>query len=517
MTKIIPGVMPPQAPEKIPEMEKRRRAIADRYVADNVALDAFEGLQQLAMLYPQNGPILYDFMVIALICAEYTIARNTAIKLLELLPESLHVVDKATEILSSVGEEELVRQAWLRIANTQDRDCAYTALAGGAIRHNKMQEAKDWIRQALQESRTNPMTLLIGGQIARKTGDFTEAEQLLADCSKPDVLPIVRFRALYEMGELYDQLGEPVAAVKAWRTAKQCLETEFADRVAQSRQLRQKRLARNRQLLEELADSPCRSWRQLRPSAAQPSMAILAGHPRSGTTLLEQMIAAHPQVADLDEKEALSAAFKATLMRNVPEYPNLNHLKTASPLQLAGIRSEYLRRVAMLLGRLPRNALLLDKNPNFTDVLPLLLPVFPGIRLLVARRDPKDILLSCFRLAVTPEAANVAWLREADAVEDYRSMMAVWERLRDLLDVHDGWMEVSYEALCDAPETLGRQVTEFLGLEWHPDQDRYREVRAHAHIASPTHAEVRAPVSRNAIGRWRRYADLLPELFESFG
>ena len=77
-------------------------------------------------------------------------------------------------------------------------------------------------------------------------------------------------------------------------------------------------------------------------------------------------------------------------------------------------------------------------------------------------------------------------------------------------------MEVSYENLCADHENEARKVTAFLGLDWHPDQANYRQVRAKARVASPSYEAVRAPVHNSSIGRWRRYADLLPKLFEGF-
>jgi hypothetical protein len=184
---------------------------------------------------------------------------------------------------------------------------------------------------------------------------------------------------------------------------------------------------------------------------------------------------------------------------------------------LAATRRDYLRRISMLREIGPDTGLVLDKNPNLTDFLPFLLRPLPELRLLVARRDPRDILLSCYRLPVLPQTGNIAWLREDHAAEEYRSIMVVWEKLRECLGDDPGWMEVSYEALCTDLEGEARKVTAFLGLGWHPDQANYRAVRAGARVASPSYEAVRAPVHTASVGRWRRYADLLPGLFEGFG
>jgi hypothetical protein len=228
---------------------------------------------------------------------------------------------------------------------------------------------------------------------------------------------------------------------------------------------------------------------------------------------LEQVLAAHPQVCDIDEKDALACAVRETLFPNVPDGPNLEELGQCSPEALAATRRDYLRRIAMLRDITPETGLILDKNPNLTDFLPFLLRPFPEVKLLVARRDPRDILLSCFRLPVLPQSGNIGWLREEHAVEDYHSLMSVWEKLRECLGDDPGWLEVSYENLCTDFENEARKITGFLGLDWHPAQTDYRQTRADSPAASPSYAAVRAPVHTASIGRWRRYADLLPELF----
>ena len=358
------------------------------------------------------------------------------------------------------------------------------------------------------------MSVLTAGRIASKRGDTDRAIGMLERCTHPAVPHALRGQALYELGEIHDRRSDPLQAVAMWRAAKQCLEEGFPGGVELGRRIRRKTLERNRLLIEALSPALVRRWRSQAPASKLPPVAVLAGHPRSGTTLLEQVLAAHPGVRDIDEQDALACAVRETMFPGVPDGPDLATLDAMPADSLAATRRDYLRRVNMLRETGPNTLLLLDKNPNLTDFLPFLLRPLPELRLLIARRDPRDILLSCYRLPVLPQTGNIAWLREDHAAEEYRSIMSVWEKLRDCLGDDPGWLEVSYESLCADLEGEARKVTAFLGLDWHPDQANYRQVRATARVASPSYEAVRAPVHTASVGRWRRYADLLPKLFD---
>jgi hypothetical protein len=232
---------------------------------------------------------------------------------------------------------------------------------------------------------------------------------------------------------------------------------------------------------------------------------LLGGHPRSGTTLLEQILGAHPSVRAIDESEAFVTEVADKLAPPPP----------AAPLQAAGLSSLSPSRLAELRGRYWKSLLretegedsadvLLDKNPSPTASLHLWLRVFPESKVLIALRDPRDVVLSCLfqNLALTPMNANFLSLERA--VKHYQDLMDVWLRLRELGGFD--WMETRYEDLVADVEKEGRRVTAFLGLDWHESQARSHEAARRQLIFSPTYSDVAKPVHNRAIGRWKHYA-----------
>lgn len=484
------------------------------YGRDNHAAAALAAMSALARQAPAVPALQADLVTLAVAMSEYDQALNAAKRLLKLAPGDFFAARVAAGAFSFCGREESALAAWQSVHTPAHRATALAALARMEERAGRLEAAAGWISQALTLDPRDAMSVLTAGRIASKRGETDQAVGLLERCTSPAVPHALRGQALYELGEICDRKDDSQQAVDMWRAAKRCFEEGFPREVDLARCIRLQTLERNRRLTRELTPALVRRWRSRPPASDLPPLAVLAGHPRSGTTLLEQVLAAHPGVCDIDEQDALACAVRESLFPGVPDGPQLAALDAMPLAALAATRRDYLRRVRMLRGSFPANGLVLDKNPNLTDFLPFLLRPFPGLRLLVARRDPRDILLSCYRLPVLPQTGNIAWLREDHAAEEYRSVMAVWETLRDCLGDDPGWLEVSYEDLSADLEGGARRVTAFLGLDWHPDQGRYREVRAGVRVASPSYDAVRAPVHRAGIGRWRRYADLLPELFQ---
>jgi tetratricopeptide (TPR) repeat protein len=503
-------------PNRWHQVELERREVMRRYGEDNHAAAALDAMRALARKEPMLPTVQIDLVTLALAVSEYDQARSAAMRLMKIARGNFAAMRSAADAFQFLGEEDRAMAAWRSITASGERATALASMARMAERAGRMDEAADWIARAMKLDGRDAMTVLTAGRIAARRGELEKAAAWLDRCSHPVVPAGLRSQALYELGEVNDRMGDAANAVRAWRAAKQSLEEGFADEIRLARRVREKVLDRNRRLCEILDPAVIRRWREVPPASPMPSIAILAGHPRSGTTLLEQVLAAHPAVADIDEKDVLPASIRETLFPNVPEGPSIAGLGETSRDDLALTRRDYLRRVRMLRPSLADDGLLLDKNPNLTDFLPFVMRPFPEAKLLVARRDPRDILLSCFRLPVLPQSGNIGWLRERDAVEDYRSMMSVWERLRECLGNDAGWREVSYETLCTDFENEARSITEFLGLRWDPAQVDYRRTRADSPAASPSYAAVRAPVHTGSIGRWKRYADLLPGLFEDF-
>jgi tetratricopeptide (TPR) repeat protein len=372
-------------------------------------------------------------------------------------------------------------------------------------RERRLDEAREQTEACLALHPGESASLYYRAFLLHRQGRNTEAETALRDLLKSDSRdPDVRRSCLHLLGVVLDGLGKYGEAMDWLLQAKAAARRQ--QNVAALEQSYDKAARQRRDLLAQLTPAMMRQWRQEPPaSPLRQTLALLGGHPRSGTTLLEQILGAHPSVRAFDESEAFVTEVGDKLAPPPP----------AVPLTAAALNGLPGRRRADLRGRYFKSlfregegeesaAALLDKNPSTTGSLHLWLRVFPESKVIIALRDPRDVALSCFfqNLALTP--MNVNFLSLERAVKHYSDMMDVWLALRQLGGFD--WMETRYEDIVADVEKEGRRVTGFLGLDWRESQARADEAARNKLIFSPTYGEVAKPVHNRAIGRWKHYA-----------
>ncbi len=225
---------------------------------------------------------------------------------------------------------------------------------------------------------------------------------------------------------------------------------------------------------------------------------FLVGFPRSGTTLLEQILMSHPNIESFGEHAALSTACGDLYISEEA----IGHFSALSEEGAAARRETYWQEVAKL-GALGDDQVLLDKLPLNTVLLPAIAKVFPHAKILFALRDPRDVVLSCFQQRFGMNVAMYQLLALESAAQYYGSVMSLGVRARALysFDLY----EVRYEDVIADLEGAARRVLEFLGFDWDPAVMRYREgARARA-IDTPSVAQVVEPVYTRGLGKWQNY------------
>jgi hypothetical protein len=126
------------------------------------------------------------------------------------------------------------------------------------------------------------------------------------------------------------------------------------------------------------------------------------------------------------------------------------------------------------------------------------------MKMLIALRDPRDVVLSCFmqKVPLTPISAN--WLTLADAAEYYSRAMQTWLKVRQL--TAGSWLEFRYEDVVADLESNARKILEFLHLPWDERVLKFYEHARQKMVRSPTYEDVTQPVYSKSVGRWQNYA-----------
>ncbi len=253
-------------------------------------------------------------------------------------------------------------------------------------------------------------------------------------------------------------------------------------------------------LPKNILDTWSKSFPANARSATTSTLAFLSGTARSGTTLIERVLDAHPSVAACDEALAFDKVrWRIDTTAGVIPLPQLNES-----------RQLYIKNLATVLGTPVAGKTVLDKNPSRAVWLPQLLRAFPELRVLTALRDPRDVIVSIY----FQDHPNTNQLTLEELARRCALLMDVWLAIREWEGLN--WTETRYEDVVANLEGEGRRVTEFLGLQWHEDQARFYEHNREKPIMSNNTTDVTRPIYKRSVGRWRVYekqlAPVLPVL-----
>jgi len=230
--------------------------------------------------------------------------------------------------------------------------------------------------------------------------------------------------------------------------------------------------------------------------------AFLIGFPRSGTTLLEQVLAGHPRVKALEERETLVDAVQAYMQ--VPG--DLARLGLAEDSDLLGLRTAYWRRV-LEAGVVINGALLVDKHPLNGLKLPLIARLFPEARVLLAIRDPRDVVWSCYRRRFRMSAPYYELLTLEGAAALYDAVMEITLLLREQLELR--MHEIRLERLIADFDGELRSVCNFLDLEWSAELRDFSATARTRGVATASGAQISRGLNASGVGEWRRYRERL--------
>jgi len=243
-----------------------------------------------------------------------------------------------------------------------------------------------------------------------------------------------------------------------------------------------------------------------RPRPGHPSgePVFVVGLPRTGTTLVDRILSSHPQVASAGELSHFPQATARMTTPGAPQSIDLNVFERARDVDLARLGRAYVDSTRPLTGATPR---FVDKAPINYLYAGLIAQALPEARIVCLRREPMDSVLSNFRQMFATPQPYYNWVYDlADTARNYVLFDRLCRHWREVLPA-DRYVEIAYEALVDDQEVQTRGLLEFCGLPWDERCLAFHENTAA--VATPSSVQVRSPVYRSSIGRWRRYGALL--------
>lgn len=424
------------------------------------------------------------------------------------------------------GESRKALECFQRAAaNRADYDDALHNLGCAWIDLGEMEQADEALRQALQVNPQRADSLVQLGVAAAQQGRFAEATKRFREALDVDSeyaeayfqlsllggesiddndigrleqlaegstlsLPQRRF-AHFALANAYDRRDDYANAFERADAGNQLYSSKFDAK-------------RHSAVVDEIiAAFTAGSTDDASTEASGVCPVFIVGMPRSGTTLLEQMLDRHPSVQGCGELAIISKlADRATDSGRRSWATALSRLR---PETLEPLRREFHQSYAI---NSPSIESIVDKTPNNFLYIGFIARLFPEARLIHCRRDARDVCLSCYfrnfhNQPWTTDLANIAAY-----YRDYERIMTHW-----LETLSISITTVDYEQLVSDPEPQCRRLVESCGLAW---DDRCLEFhRSERIVATASNWQVRQPIYKRSIGRWKAYRDQLSPLLEA--
>lgn len=381
--------------------------------------------------------------------------------------------------------------------------------AASLERSGEKDEARALTERTLSQHPSHLRSLRLLAHIDRRDGALEQARDRLVRhlANHPSTED---WRLRYELAPILDRLGEYAEAIKTLSLAKHQILPQSQAFQAAWRTTSQ----RQWDLTTALDSTRIDAWN--RPSAPLTPplrLCLMGGFPRSGTTLLEQILTAHPECLGTDETGILATQFRDPLALAPDSAAEaIAELDSLEADALSAGRAEYLRCTEEYLGEALNQRILLEKDPLLTADLAVPLRLFPEAKILMPLRDPRDVVISFF-FTIVPLAPNsVASANLGDSCRYYAEVMRHWLKLREVLDPAR-WMESRYEDLLARPDEQTRRLAAFLGIEWSPELLDHHKRSSEKAVSTPTYDDVSKPLYTRSLGRWKNYQTWLePQL-----
>lgn len=442
------------------------------------------------------NPGMADFSNLAGLCLADLSRVDDAVRAFEqalsINPNFVHGAFNMGRTLAEAGRLEAARLAYRRAL---DIDASHLPsrrnLAWCLMSLHDLAQAEIEANAALAAAPQDPLSLAVKAAALIERKAHAQAAELVTMGLAPDAPPVNAALALGKKGEALEKAGDYGAAFAAWAEANQRLKSRFS--AAFETQTGGFSLTH----VQALRDWPGENFAGDVPLDG-PAPVFLVGFPRSGTTLIENVLAAHPDIETSDEHPLSSPLIEAAGDMPAAWQDFLDALPER--------RNEWRRAYwagwahdAPSPGRV-----FIDKLPLNLAFTGLLSAVFPDARFILALRDPRDCVLSAFKQRFGMNAAMYRMLSLDDAAQYHDAVMRAGEA--GLAHVAAGQKtQIRYEDSVTDLDGEARRLIDFLGLKWTDAVMDYREQARARFISTPSAPQVVQPIYKSSAGRWRDY------------
>lgn len=421
------------------------------------------------------------------------------------LQDSLKVNPQSAPALNALGKvytrQKQDNDALECFDEALERDPALDSAWGRKLnlleRMQRLDEAAAALEKAKAACPDSARIAVFEAKLLRRHGEESEALKLLEKL-RPKLKADERldqsfmWSFFFELGELYDRAGEVDKAFECFAKANAGeaagAQAQALDKTALINSIAQLRQGFTAELAKKPGVAP-----------ANPAPVFLVGFPRSGTTLLDQILSSHPAIRVADEKPAIDKMAEK-LVGTQPGNTPLAGLAEFSTAEAEELKRVYFAEHGVTGGQ----GIFVDKLPLNIIHVGLIKRLFPDAKFILALRHPCDTVLSCFMQRFELNSAMVQFLSLRDAANFYDAVFGLWNHYTKVmaLDVHT----IRYEDVVSDFRPTVAALLEFLGVPWNDAVLEYdKTAREKPRINTPSYHQVTQKIYTRASGRWVKY------------
>ena len=378
-------------------------------------------------------------------------------------------------------------------------------------RAHRLDEAEELIERAVRAGYDLPIVALVRGRIQQRQKRTDQAEATFrALLERVPEDSEWSCQAWSELALMKDRQGDFDGAVEAMERCKRTQRAHEDIHWKASEQVH----SQMRELMDAVSRDDLRRWRDEAAAMEAGRTALLTGFPRSGTTLLEQLLDAHPDLISSEERDFIGKELLHSVLGGLGKMPLLDALNTLAADEVSKQRQRYFRFMEYLLGEPIAGRMHLDKNPAYNLTIPLVLRIFS--RNAADRRAPRparrraQLLLALF-------AAEFGERQVFGHAANGRTLRARYDGLAQVSrDDRVAVVRNSLRGYGRRRRKQARRRSTRLALPWDNQVLDYRQrLLETKRVSSPTYAAVAEPIYTRAIGRWKNYERLLEPAMKS--
>ena len=359
-----------------------------------------------------------------------------------------------------------------------------------------LDQAVEIVNKGLSINSQHPTLIFLSGKLQQRNDNKTEAIKLIKRSLELSLTSVLHGDAYSRLGYLYDRVGETQKSIECFTQAnsiytKQCQEkgidkNTFNTEVEYLNVLGKQMLCDSSEDIDQNTDP-----------------VFLIGFPRSGTTLLNQILDSHGEIQTLEEKPLVASLINKLYELSKNQNAGVFSLDKYNALEL---RKAYFNTVSKYMTLKPGN-IFIDKFPLNIAYVPVISKVFPDAKYILALRHPCDACLSCFMHSFGLNSAMRNFTNIEDTVSLYVKLMSSWEEFSATNNLK--FHRIRYEDTIENFQYETDQLLKFLRLDWDDKVNAHTEnARSKGFIDTPSYDQVTKPLYKDAIYRWHKYKSL---------